>query len=72
MRHGILSEKNVLTVEFRRDLVAMLCVVEPEGISSHCDLYLGFLQVMSLQVTSMDRDLLQVRPRFSSMETRRT
>lgn len=46
----------------------MLCVVEPEGISSQCDLYLGFLQVMSLQVTSMDRDLLQVRPRIGSMQ----
>ena len=51
----------LLTQSFRRDLIALLCFVEPEGINSQVDLYLRFIQILTQQVTSMDADLLEVR-----------
>lgn len=50
----------LLTPFCRRDLTALLCFVEPQGINSRIDLYLEFLEVVSQQVTSMDTDLLEV------------
>ena len=50
----------LLTPFCRRDLTALLCFVEPQGIDSRIDLYLEFLEVVSQQVTSMDTDLLEV------------
>ena len=50
----------LLTPFCRRDLTALLCFVEPQGINSRIDLYLEFLEVVTQQVTSMDTDLLEV------------
>jgi hypothetical protein len=44
----------------RRDLVALLSAVEPSEIDQHSQLYHAFLEILSQQVTTVERGFFEV------------
>jgi hypothetical protein len=57
--HGLLSLP-LLSLCFRKDLVAMLSLVEPKGMQAYLGLYRALLQVLPAQIATMDKGFLEV------------
>jgi hypothetical protein len=45
----------------RRDLIAMLSLVEPKGIQANAELYHNLLRILPAQIVTIDKSFLEVR-----------